>query len=134
MSNIGINELDLGIWTDPNTGLIWARISIGQEWINGQCIGDAQEFNWDDANHACQSFRLAGFSDWRLPTREELETIKDGCYPEKVLFQPQGDSRVYWSSSVNDCNVDTAWYVHFGNDYSHPYYKYNDTFYVRAVR
>ena len=66
MSNIGINELDQGIWTDPNTGLIWARISIGQEWINGQCIGDAQEFNWDDANHACQSFRLAGFSDWRL--------------------------------------------------------------------
>ena len=134
MSNIGINELDQGIWTDPNPGLIWARLSIGQEWINGQCIGDAQEFNWDDANHACQSFRLAGFSDWRLPTREELETIKDGCYPEKVLFQPQGDSRVYWSSSVNDCNVDTAWYVHFGNDYSHPYYKYNDTFYVRAVR
>ena len=56
MSNIGINELDQGIWTDPNTGLIWARISIGQEWINGQCIGDAQEFNWDDANHACQGF------------------------------------------------------------------------------
>ena len=70
MSNIGINELDQGIWTDPNTGLIWARISIGQEWINGQCIGDAQEFNWDDANHACQSFRLAGFSDWRLPYRD----------------------------------------------------------------
>lgn len=62
------NELEQGVWTDPETGLMWARISIGQEWKYGRCIGDAKKLNWEDAEKACKDFRLVNYNHWRLPT------------------------------------------------------------------
>ena len=142
------DELDKGVWTDPNTGLMWARISIGQQWINGiwqqwingKCVGDAKGFNWEDAKKECQNFRLAGFNNWRLPTIDELKTLmiqeKSGynC-PSNTLFQPKeniwGD---YWSGSPNADYNNRAWYVHFNNGNLYYCLKHYDNFYVRAVR
>lgn len=51
------NELDHGVWTDLQTGLMWSRFSIGQQWVNGKCIGDAaHSINWDLAKDTCKSF------------------------------------------------------------------------------
>ena len=135
------NERDEGGWNDPRTGVMWARISIGQEWINGQCVGEAEKLNWEDAKKECQNFQLAGFNDWRLPTIDELKTLsieggKTGynC-PNQVLFKPTYKYGNYWSSSSSSI-IDkhgTAWLVYFYNGCSDNDYK-NSINYVRAVR
>ena len=54
-----------GTWSDPATGLMWA----GKD--NGKAV------NWQSAKKYCRDGRLAGYSDWRLPTSDELEAIYD---------------------------------------------------------
>lgn len=123
------DELLYGVWTDSHTGLMWARISIGQEWRDGAVIGDAEEMTWLDAVPACKKFNLGGFSNWRLPTIEELKTLmlySNSGYncPKSTLFKPvnnewgkyfsvtyfgvcfdKGDIEVY------DDGFDENWYV-----------------------
>lgn len=55
----------LGYWVDPSTGLMWA----GQD--NGKDV------NWRAATKYCRDLRLAGYSDWRLATIDELQGIYD---------------------------------------------------------
>ncbi len=52
-------------WTDPATGLMWAAKD------NGKAV------NWQSAKKYCRDRRLAGYSDWRLPTTNELLEIYD---------------------------------------------------------
>ena len=52
-------------WTDPATGLMWARQD------NGNAV------NWNQANNYCRNLNLAGFTNWRLPTIDELAAIHD---------------------------------------------------------
>ena len=63
------------VWTDPKTGLMWSRISIGQAWSNSQATGEAKKLSWKAAGEACAAFDLAGFNDWRLPEKTELESL-----------------------------------------------------------
>ena len=135
------NELDKGIWTDPKTGLMWARISIGQRWENGQCLGDAKKLNWENAKKECKNFKLANFSDWRLPTIDELESLMIkgqagyNC-PKNVLFQLKKDvweREWYWSASPSTYGDRHACFVHFGYGTLENDNKYNSN-YVRAVR
>jgi hypothetical protein len=50
-------------WTDPATGLNWAKEDNGSD------------VDWSQANDYCTNLRLGGYSDWRLPTIDELEGI-----------------------------------------------------------
>lgn len=133
------NELEQGVWTDPKTGLMWARISIGQEWKNGQCSGEAKTLIWEEAQKACKDFRLASYNDWRLPSRNELETLmtKDSAgydCTQGFLFQPEGGRMgVYWSASAVAGTSNYVLGVGFGYGSSNGYRKdYGG--YVRAVR
>jgi hypothetical protein len=54
-----------GYWTDTVTGLMWA----GKD--NGKAV------SWQKAKKYCRDLRLAGYSDWRLPTSDELQEIYD---------------------------------------------------------
>ncbi len=53
------------IWTDPETRLMWTKKDNG---------GDV---NWQKARTYCHHLRLAGYTDWRLPTIDELSDIYD---------------------------------------------------------
>jgi hypothetical protein len=52
-----------GIWSDERTGLMWTA------------KGNGYEINWYDAESYCQSMSLNDFSDWELPTIDELYTL-----------------------------------------------------------
>lgn len=54
-----------GYWVDPSTGLMWAGKDNGKD------------VTWDKAEKYCRNLRLAGDSNWRLATIDELQGIFD---------------------------------------------------------
>jgi hypothetical protein len=52
-----------GYWVDPSNGLMWAAKDSGKE------------VSWHKATKYCRKLRLAGYSDWRLATINELESL-----------------------------------------------------------
>jgi hypothetical protein len=53
------------IWKDPATRLMWTKKDNGND------------MNWQKARNYCRNLRLAGCSDWRLPSIDELSDIYD---------------------------------------------------------
>jgi hypothetical protein len=85
-----------GYWTDPSTGLMWAARD------NGKRVG------WHKATRYCRNLRLAGHSDWRLPTIEELHGLVNlGAYAtehvgSKDIFHWNVDLRVNGGLLLSD--------------------------------
>lgn len=52
-----------GYWVDPSDGLMWAARDSGKRG------------SWHKAMKYCHKLRLAGYSDWRLATIDELESL-----------------------------------------------------------
>lgn len=52
-----------GYWVDPSNGLMWAAKDSGKRG------------SWHNAMKYCRKLRLAGYSDWRLATIDELESL-----------------------------------------------------------
>jgi len=50
---------------DNNTGLMW------------QSVPSDDKFSWEEGVEYCEDLELDGFSDWRLPSAEELFSISD---------------------------------------------------------
>ena len=116
------------IYTDLDTRLQWVR--------DGNLAG--KQMNWDDAMVWAEKLDYAGYHDWRLPTKEELETLlkKGGGRPE-VYINSNGfsntQSSYYWSSTSRASNPSSAWDVDFGDGVV-DYNKKVSYFYVRCVR
>lgn len=61
-----------GTVTDINTGLMWAQTPD----LNGDGIIDVDDkLSWEDATAAADTFSLAGYDDWRLPTIKEQYSL-----------------------------------------------------------
>ncbi len=113
-----------GTVTDTRTGLTWSKETLAAGHIHA------------DAVKACKALRLAGFSDWRLPTRAELLTLVDDTRHEPaidVAAFPDTKSDWYWTSTLTAWDPSCAWVVSFflgSADYLHR----DDLAFVRAVR
>jgi len=89
--------------------------------------------NWNDAfslvnNAATHHATGKNFTDWRLPTKEELNQM----YLQKAAIGIDDfDNNYYWSSTEYDYGL--AWNQNFATGYPHYYGKING-FIVRAVR
>ncbi|GAB4167388.1 MAG: hypothetical protein Kow0020_00210 [Wenzhouxiangellaceae bacterium] len=72
-----------GIVEHRTTGLQWARCALGQQFIDGECVGDADVLTWSEAQQAVadlnRSGALGGYKDWRLPSVDELLSIVERC-------------------------------------------------------
>lgn len=74
-----------GTVTHLSSKLMWQKCAIGQAWNSGTCNGNAASYKWSDAQVVSDG--LAGYTDWRVPTRKELETIVDYTVDGPALNQ-----------------------------------------------
>lgn len=130
----------------------------GLQWSNKA----PSDMSWNGAINYCKDLNEGGYSDWRLPTIDELRTLiqnhsgtqSGGSCPisEKAgklawrdwiddcggsrsgsNFSKLGDTGRFWSSSTLSDNPDNAWCVNFYLGYVNDYNKTYD-YYVRCVR
>lgn len=114
-----------GTVTDNVTGLMWQRED------------DNTGRTWDEAVNYCSGLGLAGYSDWRLPSKKELVSILDlGTFSPAINTTafPGTDAEYYWSSTTYAYyDAAYAWRVSFGSGFVHGYDKSIGSL-VRCVR
>ena len=107
--------------------------------LNGLMWQDNKEtetlkMNWEDAKKYCTHLSLFAISDWRLPSREELESIIDKARRPSIKKEFKFiSSSYYWSSTSSVYNSNYAWGVLFYGGSSFNDGK-NNNYYVRCVR
>jgi hypothetical protein len=122
------------------TNLQWAQCAIGQDWTRDGCSGNAEVFSWEDAQSAIGAFNrnggVGGFSDWRLPTVEELETVVEHCREAPAInttIFPDTPWAGFWTSSDGNDDPEYAWFVGFYRGLSFEYSR-SASYRVRPVR
>ena len=111
---------------DHVTGLTWQRDD------------DGTKRTWLEAVEYCEKLALAGYSDWRLPTKKELQSIANYSGFGPVLdtaYFPYSHlpDDCYWSASTRAFLALSAWEVCLWNSEANMAIKSNHN-YVRAVR
>jgi hypothetical protein len=93
-----------GVVVDEITGLMWQR-NVANEFVT-----------FDDAQRECGQLKLAGYEDWRLPSRIELVSILDTSRTQpsiNLTAFPGAPSEWFWTSSVAAGHPNAAWFVYF---------------------
>ena len=91
-------------------------------------ITDLGIMDWNSAKTACEELILNGYSDWHLPSKEELNSV----YVNLKQFGVGGFAySYYWSST--ESNNDSAWKQYFNNGQQYSNDK-TSRYPVRAVR
>lgn len=119
---------------DPATDLIWQK-------SNSPSLLD-----WADALAYCENLEYAGFTDWRLPNRNELFSLVNYGKPDMATYFPDMEklNSIFWSSTTNiattdDClrkvrdygDDDDYYDDEYDDDYEYDYYYYdNEAWYV----
>ena len=85
------SEQGNGTVIDNDTGLHWMRCSLGQAWHNGVCAGKAKKYSWQNALNVAKSYRYAGYSDWRVPTIKELNSLVYCSNGKSIQYRSDGD-------------------------------------------
>jgi hypothetical protein len=90
-------------WTDPATGSMWTKSDNGSD------------VTWQEATDYCRNLQLVGYSDWHLPTFDELQGVYDptpnaGGYHVKGNLQLSGFW--HWTSSLGS-ESGQAWAITF---------------------
>lgn len=121
---------------DNTTGLMWSRQSIGNSTSEDDDGDSDAEMDFAEAESSCAALDLAGFTDWRLPTVDELFALAD-----RTRFNPAIDtdyfecaSDWYWSASAAAWSPESyAWIVDFSGGLVLSVHRGGHAF-VRAVR
>lgn len=114
-----------GTITDTSTNLIWEKSS------------GVSTYNWNQAKEYCEILTLGGKNGWRLPTRNELQSLVDYSISSgptiSIIYFPDTVADYYWSSTTYAEYPDSAWVVSFSKGYI-VYSNKTTNYSVRAVR
>jgi Protein of unknown function (DUF1566) len=117
---------------DLKTKLTWMRCSYGQiARKGGGCDGDVKPVDWD----AAMALRIPGDSAWRLPTKDELDSIVEWDCKKPAINEdvfPDTALMAYWSSTPSGPSY--AWHVNFRWGISAWQYLRSNQYAVRLVR
>ncbi|HMV41095.1 MAG TPA: DUF1566 domain-containing protein [Leptospiraceae bacterium] len=130
--------------TDNVTGLVWKTCSQGLS--GATCAsGTIAPMNWQDAqtgSNGCSSLNAlnsgngyAGKKDWRLPTRQEVETLTDRGRNNPAIDPTPfpATSGSYWTSTAYGLNTANAWTVQYNAGSMNNVVKTDNTVNVRCV-
>ncbi len=123
-----------GTVTDQKTGLMWKQCLEGQ--MGSNCLGSPAVVSWDMAATIARQAagaRFAGYTDWRLPSVEELQSIVERQCQEPAINLSiflHSPARSVWSASEASYN---AWSLDFGRGLPFTSLKAGGK-YVRLVR
>jgi len=124
--------------TDLSTGIVWSNasstvtgstgVTLGTGLSNTNLVVTAIGSSYSYAAKICYDLVQGGYSDWFLPSRDELLKL----YTNRVSIGGFS-TNYYWSSSKDSVDGSYDWVVGFsvGDTYSTPH---TNTNYVRAVR
>ncbi len=123
---------ELSTWEDNETGLVWEI----KDWDNIY-----NKYSWNQASEYAKelsSKNAGGFSDWRVPTKRELETlVSKNKFNYLFIIAPLSNnansSGYYWSSTTYAVDIDRAWIVNFKDGRTYYNFKANEHC-VRCVR
>lgn len=113
--------------TDVDTHLMWqVKPSANQSTYRwggkgAQQVGDIFYPDWDVLLAEVNEERLCGYSDWRLPTIDELKSLVaegEGDVRINHHYFPGTVSGIYWSSSAYDYYQEHAQTVNFADGVS----------------
>lgn len=109
--------------THLKTGLMWRRCQVGKPDCTSLIgiVGDS--LSWSAALNAASTAnrnQMAGYVDWRVPNKKELESIIDLCGVSNVSITvnpiafPVGESfGEVWTSTTHPNNPNVAYSVNF---------------------
>jgi hypothetical protein len=118
--NSGVEIGDQG----PGGGIVF--FAAGGKYMEvSEILG---KYSWDNAANAARNYQGGGYSDWRLPTKDELNLVYQNLRAKNIGNLGDG---LHWSSSENS-NY-SAWDQRFSDGYQYDGLK-TDTSSVRAVR
>lgn len=113
---------------DGRSGLMWARNA------------NIANLDWNKASEWIQDLNIGGFSDWRLPTKEEFKTFAErGGNSPLEWFTANGFYGVqddgYWTGSTygKDDSHGEAWYLHIRYGNFTPLSRYHFSWFVWPV-
>jgi len=131
--NIQKEQNNKNIWIDHDTGLIWQDEPYTYKEKEAYKFNDyygqnyGKVLDWKKAKRYCKNLILSGYSDWYLPTKDQLKDL----YKKKDRLK-NVVSDYYWSSSSYTSNSNYAWDIYFKNGYVFNHYK-SYKGYIRCV-
>ncbi len=131
-----------GTAIDLQTGLMWMRCSLGQDWDaqNSTCTGTPQTFTWQAALQAAASLDqnggYAGFTDWRVPNIRSLSSLARFHSSDPAInltVFPGTPSAFFWSASPVEANTGLIYAFNAATGKLY-FYSLNSRYSVRLVR
>lgn len=87
--------------------------------------------NWSDAEEYCKNLTLANYTDWKLPTLEELWPIRNYIETDSELFRETH----FWSSTPGNLGYKNYHaYVDFRTNYKDYAPDFRDSYGVKCIR
>lgn len=108
-----------GTALDKKTGLMWKRCAQGQTWDSAikTCSGTVNTYDWKNALSGAESEVFAGFDDWRLPNKKELNSIIERkCYKPTInliVFSSEAPGRTFWTATPSAAYSGSVWLADF---------------------
>lgn len=127
-----------GTVTHNKTGLMWKRCAEAttELWDGVTCNGTGNTYTWSAALIKAKDNGFAGYTDWRLPNKKELESIVETCGENPAINKSyflSTPSEYFWSSTSYAYDPNGGWRVGFSNGIQN-YQSKTLPFRVRLVR
>ena len=122
---------------DLKHDIFWLRCSVGQVWQDNSCTGKAIKLTMEQVSQAIEKANEQLGGSWRLPTREELESIVCfECGKVKInnkLF-PKTPYEPFWTGEKNSWSKQFYWSVNFFTGHSYGRFVPEKKLFTRFVR